>query len=108
MIRRPPRSTLFPYTTLFRSASVGVDGRGRRPADLPHLDDRPALDRDVGAIAGEARPVDDHAVPDDQVVGHDVLEAGEARASVPQKLPFAFLWECGHGHETRSVQAVCR
>src|SRR5258708_31486400 len=25
MIRRPPRSTLFPYTTLFRSRSVGVD-----------------------------------------------------------------------------------
>src|SRR3712207_8023179 len=24
MIRRPPRSTLFPYTTLFRSHSVGV------------------------------------------------------------------------------------
>src|SRR5258708_13767820 len=23
MIRRPPRSTLFPYTTLFRSAQVG-------------------------------------------------------------------------------------
>src|SRR2546422_7302594 len=23
MIRRPPRSTLFPYTTLFRSASIG-------------------------------------------------------------------------------------
>src|SRR2546429_5402102 len=26
MIRRPPRSTLFPYTTLFRS-SEGMDGR---------------------------------------------------------------------------------
>src|SRR3712207_9255925 len=26
MIRRPPRSTLFPYTTLFRSAALGVDG----------------------------------------------------------------------------------
>src|SRR3712207_8667962 len=25
MIRRPPRSTLFPYTTLFRSASCGDD-----------------------------------------------------------------------------------
>src|SRR2546426_6534229 len=25
MIRRPPRSTLFPYTTLFRSESLGVD-----------------------------------------------------------------------------------
>src|SRR6267154_5800162 len=28
MIRRPPRSTLFPYTTLFRS---GRGARGRRP-----------------------------------------------------------------------------
>src|SRR5256885_11768525 len=26
MIRRPPRSTLFPYTTLFRSATVAVPG----------------------------------------------------------------------------------
>src|SRR3712207_8911718 len=26
MIRRPPRSTLFPYTTLFRSPEVGRDG----------------------------------------------------------------------------------
>src|SRR5438445_3366937 len=24
MIRRPPRSTLFPYTTLFRSSGVGI------------------------------------------------------------------------------------
>src|SRR3712207_6862886 len=30
MIRRPPRSTLFPYTTLFRS----VDPRRRPPKDL--------------------------------------------------------------------------
>src|SRR5436190_7476178 len=27
MIRRPPRSTLFPYTTLFRSTIVGVIDR---------------------------------------------------------------------------------
>src|SRR2546425_4498528 len=43
MIRRPPRSTLFPYTTLFRSrrqAAAGAGGQGlrdvddcRRPAD---------------------------------------------------------------------------
>src|SRR5256885_7860760 len=26
MIRRPPRSTLFPYTTLFRSDSMDLDG----------------------------------------------------------------------------------
>src|SRR2546430_8522511 len=59
MIRRPPRSTLFPYTTLFRSADVAriqhrdeheqdVGGRGhaglgrREPArqDAAHDDDR--------------------------------------------------------------------
>src|SRR3712207_7323963 len=38
MIRRPPRSTLFPYTTLFRSLSLGyiVDAPGafERGADL--------------------------------------------------------------------------
>src|SRR3712207_7251968 len=29
MIRRPPRSTLFPYTTLFRSGDVAAPLRGR-------------------------------------------------------------------------------
>src|SRR2546425_5714033 len=29
MIRRPPRSTLFPYTTLFRSVLVGPTGVGK-------------------------------------------------------------------------------
>src|SRR5260370_18065673 len=32
MIRRPPRSTLFPYTTLFRSVS-GVDGNASKSVD---------------------------------------------------------------------------
>src|SRR5437773_9381753 len=32
MLRRPPRSTLFPYTTLFRSAAAGaVVGAGAPP-----------------------------------------------------------------------------
>src|SRR5687768_18336788 len=31
MIRRPPRSTLFPYTTLFRSTLVLADALDRRP-----------------------------------------------------------------------------
>src|SRR5256886_8550779 len=32
MIRRPPRSTLFPYTTLFRSVLVHILVVGLRPA----------------------------------------------------------------------------
>src|SRR2546430_10530168 len=44
MIRRPPRSTLFPYTTLFRSPAPPVRrarraSRARRPA-LPRRDRR--------------------------------------------------------------------
>src|SRR5438477_4535262 len=38
MIRRPPRSTLFPYTTLFRSSSIVIgilaDVDAREAADL--------------------------------------------------------------------------
>src|SRR3712207_7155295 len=33
MIRRPPRSTLFPYTTLFRSDGVATDAHDRRVAE---------------------------------------------------------------------------
>src|SRR2546425_11471713 len=47
MIRRPPRSTLFPYTTLFRS-------RGQPLADAVDLPDR---DRAIGlhALADQGR-----------------------------------------------------
>src|SRR2546423_7682342 len=39
MIRRPPRSTLFPYTTLFRSNehAPGFDGHTRRHGDVLHV-----------------------------------------------------------------------
>src|SRR5260370_28776421 len=35
MIRRPPRSTLFPYTTLFRSRGAAFALRAGRPRCLP-------------------------------------------------------------------------
>src|SRR3712207_5970677 len=34
MIRRPPRSTLFPYTTLFRSGDEAEEVQRRRPRPL--------------------------------------------------------------------------
>src|SRR3712207_7293123 len=34
MIRRPPRSTLFPYTTLFRSCSAGAGSLPSKPRCL--------------------------------------------------------------------------
>src|SRR5205809_5292037 len=41
MIRRPPRSTLFPYTTLFRSAWVAIRA-DRSMRGEPKFDGRPA------------------------------------------------------------------
>src|SRR3712207_7625143 len=37
MIRRPPRSTLFPYTTLFRSWSAAVGVPTESPPDEPQF-----------------------------------------------------------------------
>src|SRR3712207_8188904 len=43
MIRRPPRSTLFPYTTLFRSRTRPYVGWPRPPADgAPCVPRRPS------------------------------------------------------------------
>src|SRR3712207_7639105 len=43
MIRRPPRSTLFPYTTLFRSVGGPLAGGGRVGPRERGWDRRPAL-----------------------------------------------------------------
>src|SRR5258708_24506717 len=63
MIRRPPRSTLFPYTTLFRSANglgeiaiggadqADIDGNRLRTADsnnFPFLQDAKQFDLGAG------------------------------------------------------------
>src|SRR5688572_32077480 len=55
MIRRPPRSTLFPYTTLFRSRSPR-GGQGSHPA-LPRRRRRPSGLRRSGPVADDPRPL---------------------------------------------------
>src|SRR5690349_23202737 len=51
MIRRPPRSTLFPYTTLFRSE--GSFGRGRRRVDHDRHDVARGSGGRVGGRGGD-------------------------------------------------------
>src|SRR3712207_9483341 len=46
MIRRPPRSTLFPYTTLFRSRQLDA-GRAHLVHE-PHVRDGPVPHRSIG------------------------------------------------------------
>src|SRR3712207_7115687 len=61
MIRRPPRSTLFPYTTLFRSEDRGSetkpqDGRGSElRLREPRREDHAAAQRSGGHRAGRPR-----------------------------------------------------
>src|SRR5687767_15642120 len=72
MIRRPPRSTLFPYTTLFRSPATSDRAASRpvcvlrmaratvRPSDLPTLgpsDLRPVVCCSIRAMSFRLRGV---------------------------------------------------
>src|SRR2546422_6377883 len=54
MIRRPPRSTLFPYTTLFRSRLRNAVGRAARAAAREV--DRASSERGARARRGGAGP----------------------------------------------------
>src|SRR2546430_10774558 len=55
MIRRPPRSTLFPYTTLFRSAKAKASTRA--PARASQV---PAVMRRALGCAGPPRRSEEH------------------------------------------------
>src|SRR2546429_2769181 len=73
MIRRPPRSTLFPYTTLFRSGAMSkLFGGGQKAAsggiqgDVLATDNNTVGMGDAGiksAIQGSNVPNPDEAVP---------------------------------------------
>src|SRR3712207_8341383 len=68
MIRRPPRSTLFPYTTLFRSRARGEGGghqllgdrRRHRRARNPAAAAGPGRGRAGRAAAGDPRRSEEH------------------------------------------------
>src|SRR3712207_7082544 len=68
MIRRPPRSTLFPYTTLFRSRCPGLDARLDEQAEA-------ALERDqLARVVERGRSLAVDRAADDSV---DVVRGGE-------------------------------
>src|SRR5258708_36718031 len=67
MIRRPPRSTLFPYTTLFRSRIFGRSRSQGSSAQRPHRNRRQAPPRNRSAAhllirAAGAPPLNLHSI----------------------------------------------
>src|SRR2546427_9539277 len=62
MIRRPPRSTLFPYTTLFRSLTgpgTGTSGKGRTGWPKPE-NSGPGLSVTLNVFAGVVKRSEEH------------------------------------------------
>src|SRR5256885_15514083 len=101
MIRRPPRSTLFPYTTLFRSG-------GRAAAGRLHARHRPAYE--PGRDRLDLRPVALAAVLSAACVGHEAAPATrhEARVFAGGVMPPAGRSE-EHTSELQSpCNLVCR
>src|SRR6202453_391161 len=95
MIRRPPRSTLFPYTTLFRSFGLGLE-HAERPgpewtaAELDELADRPRFRRPPVEVAHEQHPM---AMV---VAATEMWRIYQAQASSPQ-------WDALDEHERQAV-----
>src|SRR5256885_11278112 len=89
MIRRPPRSTLFPYTTLFRSLAVNAVAIDQSVSAIEIIDDGQefcvavhgyarvaarVVQRDLEAVVGAAI-VDYRAAPVRITLRHQALEA---------------------------------
>src|SRR5256885_8492683 len=88
MIRRPPRSTLFPYTTLFRSRKVDDQVVELAPADVrEQLLDGP----------GHHRPAPDHGL----VVAGDRSEEHTSELQSPCNLVCRLLLEKKKTHLER-------
>src|SRR3712207_8501162 len=90
MIRRPPRSTLFPYTTLFRSPTIDLvpESSSRTSASTTGLDVRPfrALtyrQQDPEHLARVSSPAYDLVTP----AGRDRLAAADPLNLAPPHLP---------------------
>src|SRR3712207_9432237 len=112
MIRRPPRSTLFPYTTLFRSRGFGLLQRDRNfdhYLDGVYYDRRPSLWIEPqgtwgrGSIQLVEIPTDDEI--HDNIVAMWVL-AEPVRAGQALELRYRMHWSAEEPYPTTLARIV--
>src|SRR2546426_296894 len=94
MIRRPPRSTLFPYTTLFRSrdhehGEPGREGEADREVGLR----AEGLECLLGPVSRRREPVGAEAHPSEQRDQRDSVE--DVRMELPLPAEQDALHPCG-------------
>src|SRR3712207_7742023 len=82
MIRRPPRSTLFPYTTLFRSARVDEPVAGRGVSSGGSCG---GLERLALLLGPAAEELDFRLQPDAGARVHHGLDVADGRGHVDRK-----------------------
>src|SRR3712207_7504758 len=90
MIRRPPRSTLFPYTTLFRSHPAHIGGA---PVDLAGAVVEDQLVRVAGPDQGAGRGVEHALWLAGGAAGGERSEEQKSEIQVSQKLVCRLLLE---------------
>src|SRR2546425_12020612 len=107
MIRRPPRSTLFPYTTLFRSLAHDPE------APVVHVEGEPGLAQPVERRSGEtvaqvgraqrgSHPLEDERVDAPRARQHQEIEiTSDVRGNA------ATPWETGNGCRAAHIGRRC-
>src|SRR2546430_15163112 len=88
MIRRPPRSTLFPYTTLFRSGEQVVGGtrvqlRDRVPVAVDGDRRGEAADAQFAAVLRESGPYGPHAADERDKSDDEQRDTGPRQSAAP-------------------------
>src|SRR3712207_9320562 len=112
MIRRPPRSTLFPYTTLFRSYFERIDGNG-------DPDDGQSLEINNGGGTYDERAVVDAGFLELVRLGVLPADDPDVTGSLPEvdsvigrQTPHGFLYyrynHDGYGEKAEIGRASCR
>src|SRR5258708_25291326 len=98
MIRRPPRSTLFPYTTLFRSADVRLHGVPpcRDLADAAGFGDLEE-ELDAGQVHGRSEEHTSELQSPDHLVCRLLLEKKKETRKKTSRTGFWRCYTCGHG-----------
>src|SRR5260221_8449291 len=98
MIRRPPRSTLFPYTTLFRSL---FDHRG---AGLHGRRDGADVRRRIRGAVRQAGRSEEHT---SELQSHSDLVCRLLLEKKKKKTNRTSFWECGGAETVDGIKVTC-